>query len=590
MSIFDDFPYSNQHTLNLDWILQKLKELEEYIKEYTAVNRVTIGGVWDIRKAYPQWSVVTDGNKTYMSQKPVPAGVAIDNTEYWLLLADLDPRINEIIVEIDKLKNEVVSVKNYGAIGDGVADDSDAISRAVLENPNKTVFFPAGVYLISRTILLPDYTTITGTGSDCVIRRANGFNGDMLQSVNYTKDSGTDNHDCTMHRIAISNMAIDGNKTGAASGNGISIYCGGIRFDTVWIFDQPDNGLNTEYNSYTNWINILGAEGYFHNVRIKNCGKTGWSFKGPHDSIISDCIIGTNGQSQNNTYDNMVVGQFGSAKIVNCHFYCDYGEVKPRYSLNIADKAYAVNVSNCHIEGAYTPLCVSSDLNVFNNCFIYASFGSFDAIVAAKNTSFTNCVFQSPATDPVPAGRPEFVCALSLDSKCTQINVDSTFAGCKATANENGFTHSVFKIRGYNESGAMDFAGNNPADSSCIIDIRGYFGSQSLYSFKSMLAGCTGDFSGRYANFGDIAMTGDVNTYYEHTFVSGYTAGTLNLPIVENGNVVYVHNNADVKVPVSGQGGRQINFVDKAYVPAHSTATFLAIAGYWRSSEVVYTA
>lgn len=586
MGFFDNFPYTNFHEMNLDWVIGEFKKLENYVKNYTAVNNVSYAGIWDIRKQYPQWAIVSDGDRTYMSNKPVPAGVAITNVEYWLELADLDPRIGGIIEEISQLKTEVISVKSYGAAGDGLKDDTIPVRNAINDNPGKTVFFPAGVYLISRTILIPDYTTIIGGGADSVIKRANGFNGDMLQSYNYTTDSGTDNHECEIHRIALSNIAIDGNRTGAISGSGISIYCGGISLDTVWIYDQPENGLNTEYNSYTTWSNKLGAEGYFHNVRIKNCGKTGWDFKGPHDSIISDCIVGGNGQLQNNTYDNMTIGRFGNAKISNCHFYCDYGEVKPRYSLNITKDASPVNVSNCHIEGAYTPLNVSASLSIFDNCFIYASFGSFDAIVTVPNISFNNCVFQAGATDPVPTGRPQFISALSLTPECSHINVDGTFAGCKVVANENGFTHSVFRIRGSNDGVAMDFTGANPANDTCIIDVRGYFGSQSMYSFKSMLSGCTGTFSGRYSAFGDIAMHGDVNTYNERTFVSEYSNGKLFLPIVEDGNVVYVHNNTEVNVPVDGQGGRKINFAETVYVKPHSTATFLAISGYWRSPEV----
>ena len=31
MGLFEQFPYSNFHELNLDWILQKIKELDEKV-------------------------------------------------------------------------------------------------------------------------------------------------------------------------------------------------------------------------------------------------------------------------------------------------------------------------------------------------------------------------------------------------------------------------------------------------------------------------------------------------------------------------------------------------------------------------------
>lgn len=57
---------------------------------------------------------------------------------------------------IDKLNNEFndrgVNVKWFGAKGDGIADDSDAIQSAV--DTGKSVFVPAGTYLITKTISL----------------------------------------------------------------------------------------------------------------------------------------------------------------------------------------------------------------------------------------------------------------------------------------------------------------------------------------------------------------------------------------------------------------------------------------------------
>lgn len=35
---FEQFPYTNLHDLNLDWLLKKLEELEKRIKELEAMN------------------------------------------------------------------------------------------------------------------------------------------------------------------------------------------------------------------------------------------------------------------------------------------------------------------------------------------------------------------------------------------------------------------------------------------------------------------------------------------------------------------------------------------------------------------------
>ena len=66
------------------------------------------------------------------------------------------------------------NVLDFGAVGDGVTDDTAAINRALYQiycrevNPQirRSIFFPAGVYLVTDTILIPPYATLYGEGPD----------------------------------------------------------------------------------------------------------------------------------------------------------------------------------------------------------------------------------------------------------------------------------------------------------------------------------------------------------------------------------------------------------------------------------------
>lgn len=78
------FPYSDFHEINLDWILKKMKELALEMQNYEAAHQMSYEDIWEITKQYTAWSIVYADGHLYLSTKPVPAGVDISNTDYWM--------------------------------------------------------------------------------------------------------------------------------------------------------------------------------------------------------------------------------------------------------------------------------------------------------------------------------------------------------------------------------------------------------------------------------------------------------------------------------------------------------------------------
>ena len=90
------------------------------------------------------------------------------------------------------------SVKDFGAVGDGTTDDTAAINRALYQlfcrevNPQirRALFFPAGVYKISESIIIPPYATLYGEGADgSVIEMTTGDDSALRAYVARTGDS-----------------------------------------------------------------------------------------------------------------------------------------------------------------------------------------------------------------------------------------------------------------------------------------------------------------------------------------------------------------------------------------------------------------
>jgi hypothetical protein len=58
----------------------------------------------------------------------------------------------ELSQTVETKLREYISVKDFGAVGDGVVDDTVAIENAINDSPNRGIFFPAGTYKITREL------------------------------------------------------------------------------------------------------------------------------------------------------------------------------------------------------------------------------------------------------------------------------------------------------------------------------------------------------------------------------------------------------------------------------------------------------
>jgi hypothetical protein len=69
---------------------------------------------------------------------------------------------------------DLISIKDFGAVGNGITDDTLAIQRALAAHD--AVFVPAGTYLITNTINIAARKTLMGAGQKSVIKcQSNGF-------------------------------------------------------------------------------------------------------------------------------------------------------------------------------------------------------------------------------------------------------------------------------------------------------------------------------------------------------------------------------------------------------------------------------
>ena len=77
MGLYDHWPYTNFHELNLSWLLRRMEELANVVENFVSLNSIKYADPiqWNITTQYATNTVVLDPNTgtAYLSVQPVPA-------------------------------------------------------------------------------------------------------------------------------------------------------------------------------------------------------------------------------------------------------------------------------------------------------------------------------------------------------------------------------------------------------------------------------------------------------------------------------------------------------------------------------------
>lgn len=134
--MFNKYPYTDFHELNLDWIIYQIKKIHAEWTEYQVLNHITFRGIWDISEQYPAWSIVTDNNVGFVSIKPVPAGIEITNADYWIKICDYSQVIEDFNDRIANLES-VITLGNSNIYVSFVNGDDSNVGT--IDSPIQTL-------------------------------------------------------------------------------------------------------------------------------------------------------------------------------------------------------------------------------------------------------------------------------------------------------------------------------------------------------------------------------------------------------------------------------------------------------------------
>ena len=210
--------------------------------------------------------------------------------------------------------SDLISIKDFGAVGDGLTDDILAIQQALAAHD--AVFVPAGTYLISNTITLTAYQTLIGVGQLSVIEcQADSFNaievrGGYASIQNLRIEGGAigiklfgEDSECVQNTVcdvqiigAVTGIQLDGH-------DDTNKPCYWNNFSRILIEQPTTHGVHLTKSGGGDTPNA----NKFQAVRVysKGASTTGSGFyvqHGSHANIFIDCEANVNGPTADSCF------------------------------------------------------------------------------------------------------------------------------------------------------------------------------------------------------------------------------------------------------------------------------------------------
>jgi len=189
----------------------------------------------------------------------------------------------------DKL-DDFVNVRDFGAVGDGVTNDTAAINRAIQQiykstvsptepRARRAIYFPGGTYLITSAILIPPFAKLVGDGIGSVTIQQTNAN----QSIAETCDSLF--------------------QTDANIGTSSAVYPHDIEIDGLHFYNSNSSVTST----------LLGIDSA-SNVKVRNSKFTSVASAGFYPNLVS--VITSTDTSRKITFDSCEFRTGGHAFLV----------------------------------------------------------------------------------------------------------------------------------------------------------------------------------------------------------------------------------------------------------------------------------
>jgi len=285
-----------------------------------------------------------------------------------------------------------VTPETYGAIGDGITDDTEAIQNMV--NSGISIFIPEKTYKITSSVSVPLGCSIIGSGINSIINTTNNIT--MFNIIG--------------NNVSISNLTFIGSNSGAlqtgiaVTGNaGFTLLRQSIKLTNITFQDCFYAGFFTQY--------IIGSSGgyehmggtYLTQCVANNCGYGYFCSTRGEYNILNGCVaylcnVGFQNNAGNNSWNGGAITDCSTGFALGAgtnggHSACNGAKIHHNTTYNV----YGDNIISgydfigCTIQVTGSISLNNCDLIRFLDCTIYTADVTLNN---CTNTSFINNKFR----------------------------------------------------------------------------------------------------------------------------------------------------------------------------------------------------
>lgn len=254
------------------------------------------------------------------------------------------------IVEVDESRVDYTfSVRDYGALGDGVADDASAINAGILDADaagGGDIYLPSGTYLCGSPLTMYANVTLRGAGRGATtIKLKSSTNDDLIRTSGFSSLTGGSSRG-TVQYFGLRDLTLDGNKAGNTSGWCLRLFGHSYRLSSITI----KNGASG------NWYSESGTGGFDMECKIEDVkcyssanGTNGIEWRGPNDSQFLNMVV-ARGSGESGGKGILTAGNAAGEQFHNCHVFGPFTN-----NWELGNTAY---LTNCVGEGATGVNCL----------------------------------------------------------------------------------------------------------------------------------------------------------------------------------------------------------------------------------------